>query len=91
MPHLKQIAEQLRETDNFLVVSHVSPDGDALGSMLGMGELLDALGKKVRLFNESGIPSRFQWLAPKREILRALPDEEPDTLVVLDCGSAERA
>ncbi len=91
MPHLKQIAEQLRETDNFLVVSHVSPDGDALGSMLGMGELLDALGKKVRLFNESGIPSRFQWLAPKREILRELPEEEPDTLVVLDCGSAERA
>ena len=91
MPHLKQIAEQLRETDNFLVVSHVSPDGDALGSMLAMGELLDALGKKVRLFNESGIPSRFQWLAPKREILRELPEEEPDTLVVLDCGSAERA
>lgn len=91
MPLLKQIAEQIREADNFLVLSHVSPDGDALGSMLAMGELLDALGKKVRLFNESGIPSRFQWLAPKREILRALPDEEPDTLVVLDCGSAERA
>ncbi|UTF50457.1 bifunctional oligoribonuclease/PAP phosphatase NrnA [Desulfomicrobium sp. ZS1] len=91
MPLLKQIAEQIRDADNFLVLAHVSPDGDALGSMLAMGELLDTLGKKVRLFNESGIPRRFEWLAPKREILTQLPEEEPDHLIVLDCGSAERA
>jgi phosphoesterase RecJ-like protein len=91
MPLLKQIAEQIRDADNFLVLAHVSPDGDALGSMLAMGELLDALGKKVRLFNESGIPRRFEWLAPKREILTQLPKDEPDNLIVLDCGSAERA
>ncbi|MBE1423786.1 phosphoesterase RecJ-like protein [Desulfomicrobium macestii] len=91
MPLLKQIAEQLRDADNFLVLAHVSPDGDALGSMLAMGELLDALGKKVVLFNESGIPRRFEWLTPKREILTRLPEEEPDNLIVLDCGSAERA
>lgn len=91
MPLLKQIAEQIRDADNFLVLAHVSPDGDALGSMLAMGELLDTLGKKVRLFNESGIPRRFEWLAPKREILTELPEVEPDNLIVLDCGSAERA
>ncbi len=89
-PHLKPIIEHIRETDNFLVLSHVAPDGDALGSMLAMGELLAALGKRVTLFNESGIPSRFAWLAPKREILTALPEEEPDTIIVLDCGSSER-
>jgi phosphoesterase RecJ-like protein len=91
MPLLKQIAEQIRDADNFLVLAHVSPDGDALGSMLAMGELLDALGKKVRVFNESSIPRRFEWLAPKREILTQLPEDEPDNLIVLDCGSAERA
>jgi len=91
MPLLKQIAEQIRDADNFLVLAHVFPDGDALGSMLAMGELLGALGKKVRLFNESGIPRRFEWIAPKREILTRLPEEEPDNLIVLDCGSAERA
>lgn len=91
MPLLKQIAEQIRDADNFLVLAHVAPDGDALGSMLAMGELLDALGKKVRVFNESGIPRRFEWLAPKREILTQLPEDEPDNLIVLDCGSAERA
>jgi phosphoesterase RecJ-like protein len=90
MPLLKQLAEQIREADNFLVLSHVFPDGDAVGSMLAMGELLDALGKKVRLFNESGLPGRFQWLAPKHEILTELPVDEPDNLIVLDCGSPER-
>lgn len=87
---LKRIVEHIQQTDNFLVISHVAPDGDALGSMLAMGELLAALGKDVTLFNESGIPSRFAWLAPKREIQTELPAEEPDTLIVLDCGSAER-
>lgn len=90
-PPLNQIVEHIRSTDNFLVLSHVSPDGDALGSMLAMGELLAALGKNVTLFNESGIPSRFTWLAPKREILTEIPAVEPDSLIVLDCGSAERA
>ncbi len=89
-PHLKRIVEHIRENDDFLVLSHVAPDGDALGSMLAMGELLAALGKRVTLFNESGIPSRFEWLSPKREILTALPAEAPGTIIVLDCGSAER-
>ncbi len=89
-PHLKRIVEHIRETDNFLVLAHVAPDGDALGSMLAMGELLTTLGKRVTLFNQSGIPSRFEWLAPKHEILTSLPEEEPDSIIVLDCGSAER-
>lgn len=90
-PPLNQIAEHLRRTDDFLVVSHVAPDGDALGSMLGMAELLKALGKTVRLFNESGLPDRFTWLAPKWEILRELPAIKPETIIVLDCGGPERA
>jgi phosphoesterase RecJ-like protein len=89
-PPLKRVVEHIRDTDNFLVLSHVSPDGDALGSMLAMGELLGALGKNFTLFNESGLPRRFEWLAPRHAILTRLPDTEPDTIIVLDCGSAER-
>lgn len=89
-PPLRQIAEHLRATDNFLVTSHVSPDGDALGSMLAVGEVLDAMGKQVRLFNESGLPERFRWLSPRQKILRVLPDTEPETIIVLDCGSPQR-
>ena len=90
-PHLRQIVEHIREKDNFLIVSHVWPDGDALGSMLAMGELLRALDKKVALFNESGTPDRFTWLDPEWDILRELPGVEPETIIVLDCGGPERA
>lgn len=89
-PPLKRIVEHIRETDNFLIVSHVAPDGDALGSMLAMGELLDSMGKQAFLFNESGLPDRFSWLAPKREILQTLPEEPIDTVIVLDCGGLDR-
>jgi phosphoesterase RecJ-like protein len=89
-PPLQQIVEHIRATDNFLVVSHVSPDGDALGSMLAMSELLATLGKQVRLFNESGLPERFQWLTLRRKILQTLPEQEPQTIITLDCGNAER-
>ena len=88
-PPLRQIAEHLRATDNFLVTSHVSPDGDALGSMLAVGKVF-AMGKQVRLFNESGLPERFRWLSPRQKILRLLPDTEPETIIVLDCGSPQR-
>lgn len=88
---LKQVVELIREKDNFLIVSHVWPDGDALGSMLAMDELLRALGKRVELFNESGVPDRFTWLKPKRDVLRELPSVEPEVIIVLDCGGPERA
>jgi len=58
--------------------------------MLAVGEVLDAMGKQVRLFNESGLPERFRWLSPRQKILRLLPDTEPETIIVLDCGSPQR-
>lgn len=87
----RQIVEFIHSSDTFLIVSHVSPDGDALGSMLAMAELLLTLGKQVTLFNESGIPERFTWLSPKWSIPRELPATEPAAIIVLDCGGPERA
>ena len=47
-----QIIEALRQADNVLIVSHVFPDGDALGSQLALGEILESLGKKVYYYCE---------------------------------------
>lgn len=88
---LQRIVEHIRQSDDFLITSHVSPDGDALGSMLALAELLTALGKKVTLFNESGTPDRFLWLTPQHEIRQDLPEQMPPTIFVLDCGGPERA
>lgn len=89
-PPLKRIAEFLRSNDNFLITAHVVPDGDALGSMFAMTELLTAMGKRAVLFNESNLPERFAWIAPERILLDTLPSDEPETIIVLDCGDAAR-
>lgn len=50
--------------DRFLVTSHVRPDGDALGSSIGVGEILKHFGKDVRLVNVSQVPPRYDYLDP---------------------------
>ena len=88
---LKRIAEILREENDFLVLSHANPDGDAIGSTLAMGWILDRLGKRYILLNESGMPERFSWLsAPKPLVDRVLRPRFARALV-LDCGASDRA
>ena len=49
-----EIADVLRNHESFAVLSHVRPDGDALGSQLAMGLSLQQLGKRVKVWNEEG-------------------------------------
>ena len=85
-----RISELLREEDDFLVVSHYNPDGDAIGSMCAVGHLLKSLGKQFALYNGSGMPGRYDFTPRPAPILTELPDTLPRWTVVLDCGSAER-
>ncbi len=58
----EQIGQALRENQRFAVLSHVRPDGDALGSQLGLGLSLRKLGKEVRLWNEEGMLEKYSFL-----------------------------
>ena len=49
---------------NFLLISHVRPDCDALGSELGMAGVLEALGKKVRIVNGQATPPNLTFIDP---------------------------
>ncbi len=57
-----EIAAALREHESFVVLSHVRPDGDALGSQIAMGLALQKLGKKVKIWNEEGLLEKFSFL-----------------------------
>jgi len=87
---IPQISEIIRDHDEFLVASHYSPDGDAIGSICALGHILRALGKKVRLYNPSGLPSRYAFAGTPGPVERELPDTLPAWTFVLDCGSRER-
>ncbi|MFW5730321.1 MAG: DHH family phosphoesterase [Desulfonatronovibrionaceae bacterium] len=87
---LNEIALVLEEKDNFLVTSHINPDGDAAGSMAAMGFILKSLGKSFTIYNESKIPDKFSWLAwPARVSDRYVPGRH-DWAIVLDCGDLSR-
>ena len=65
----EEIGRALREHQQFVVLGHVRPDGDALGSQLALGLSLQQLGKNVRIWNEEGMleklskPTRYRSVA----------------------------
>ena len=89
----KDIAEFIRKNDDFLIVSHFNPDGDAICSTLGFGELLKTLGKKYLMAIEGGSPQKYDFLPAAKRIFDPSAEELPltySTLVTLDIGSFER-
>ncbi|MFD1394840.1 bifunctional oligoribonuclease/PAP phosphatase NrnA [Kroppenstedtia eburnea] len=69
----KQALAFVSEPGPYLVVSHLHPDGDAIGSTLAVGWILKRLGKQVVMVNESPVPDKFRFLPEAERILS--PDE----------------
>jgi phosphoesterase RecJ-like protein len=86
-----QIGKALREHQQFVVLSHVRPDGDALGSQLALGLSLQQLGKNVRIWNEEGMLEKYSFL-PRAELLTKPPAtaEQVDVVVALDTAIQNR-
>lgn len=86
-----EIAAAIRAHESFVVISHVRPDGDALGCQIAMGLMLQQLGKKVKVWNEEGLLEKFSFL-PGGELV-ALPPNEPedfDVVLALDTATRQR-
>lgn len=85
-------ATLLRRGENICVASHLSPDGDAIGSTLALGLGLMDLGKRVVLLNVDGVPRTLQFLPFSDRIVRTLEAPESiDTLILVDCAQPHRA
>jgi len=88
---LDEVLKVVRENQSFLVVSHICPDGDAVGSTLAMGKILERCGKDVTFFNVDPIPYNFQFLQTGSTWSRELPASSSfDVTIMLDCGEAYR-
>ena len=88
-----KIAAELRSRERFLLTAHEGPDGDALGSLLGMHHLLTQLGKDSVMFmaaKEFPLPIEYRFL-PLEEVFHEAPADMADrTIVFLDCGNIDR-
>jgi len=86
-----EIGRVFREHKKFAVLSHVRPDGDALGSQLALGLSLKQLGKDIRIWNEDGMLEKYSFV-PGAELLTKPPAaaEDFDVVVALDTAIQNR-
>ena len=85
----EQIGELLRSHNSFILLSHVRPDGDAIGSQLALGFALMAMGKSVRLINEDGLPENLAFL-PGAELIESPPADPIDVEVAIALDTATK-
>ena len=85
------ILEVLRQGERFLVCSHSRPDGDAVGSMLAVGMLLEQMGKRADLVSADRIPATYRFLPGAEFIRSALRVHGPyDAAILLECDGLDR-
>jgi phosphoesterase RecJ-like protein len=92
-PHPKiidRIIEAVRESRTFCVVGHIRPDGDCVGSQLGLTMALKNEGKRVVCWNEDEIPQKYEFLDPERQIQKPKPGMKFDCVIATDAASFER-
>ncbi|WP_040393601.1 DHH family phosphoesterase [Effusibacillus pohliae] len=91
MRMMQEAADFLRRHDDFLLLTHVQPDGDALGSTLGFAHLLHMLGKRFTVAVEEPVPDRFRFLPLADAVRLAAEIPRPfASVVALDCGDLKR-
>ena len=73
MTGLEQAVQLIHSGKRFLLTCHVMPDADAIGSMLGLAEILRSLGKEVVLYNRDQVPDMLTFLAGSDEVRSSLP------------------
>jgi bifunctional oligoribonuclease and PAP phosphatase NrnA len=90
---LDLVLQELRAAHKLIVVTHENPDGDALGSLVAMREILTAVGKDCLIFmasRELPLPQEYRFLALSNLVSAPPPDIDERTIVFLDCGNLER-
>ncbi|MBI4949609.1 MAG: bifunctional oligoribonuclease/PAP phosphatase NrnA [Deltaproteobacteria bacterium] len=83
--------EEIQKGKKFLVVSHVSPEGDAVGSLLGVALALRSIGKDATAYLEDPVPDLFKFLPGAETVVHSLEGAGPfDATFAVDCGQRER-
>ena len=88
----EQVLARIREDSRFVLATHENPDGDALGSLVGMHGLLTALGKESTIFidqEDLPLPDDYSLFELDGLIQSPPADVAERTVVFLDCGNID--
>ena len=87
---IDRILEIIREKETFCIGGHIRPDGDCIGSQLGLALALKNEGKKVVCWNEDAAPIKLKFLDPDGLFQKPRPGQKFDCVIATDCASFER-
>lgn len=83
------IKKRLADANKVVIASHVRPDGDAIGSLLGLGLALIEAGKTVEMILADGAPASFKFLEGS-DLIKKEPSDGHDTFITVDCADFKR-
>lgn len=89
---LQPVVPILRDAQSVYMATHISPDGDAIGSSLGLAWALRALGKSCTVACADAVPAALAFLPGSEQMTNARPvdGQDIDVILVLDTGDLER-
>ena len=89
---MDHVLKQIEQRDAFLLTSHARPDGDAIGSLLALYQLLKHMGKSARVIMNDSVPFIYNPL-PYAEVIEhrhKVPADAPQAAIILECDSIQR-
>ncbi|OQB13103.1 MAG: Bifunctional oligoribonuclease and PAP phosphatase NrnA [Candidatus Omnitrophica bacterium ADurb.Bin205] len=89
----RKVSAAIRKHKSFLITTHTSPEGDALGSELGLYFLLKKMNKRVFIVNQDPLPQELSFL-PGADCIKLYKENNKisfDCMVALDCSHLSRA
>lgn len=91
MNNIDSIIEYIRRSNDIIVTSHISPDGDNIGSTLGMYYFLNKLNKNVYYVLDDNPPQNLKFLVQNINILKSSEVNLSNySIIALDCGDKRR-
>lgn len=92
-PPVEQLNEIIAAAEKVMVISHMDPDGDSLGTTLAFGAYLKSLGKEVYMLRDGEIPNKYSFITNLDQVVDAKNCKKEiaiDTAVILECPNVER-
>ena len=89
-PPPDELLTALQSARRLLLTTHISPDGDAVGSLLATAIILHKLGKEPLLVCQDRIPGNFRFLAGVDRVRTSIENTEIDVIIAVDCSDLSR-
>ncbi|MBI9048514.1 MAG: bifunctional oligoribonuclease/PAP phosphatase NrnA [Anaerolineaceae bacterium] len=85
----QQIHAKIKKAQTIAIAAHIRPDGDAIGSVYGLGIALQEAGKSVQYLFPDGIATRFHFISGAKNFTKKL-ETHVDLTITVDCADLER-